>query len=69
MLNFDQWYIHVQASQQQYPNALLLPAFKKSLKGPVASLVWYWGPNFMVKSALEALYQEYKGVASSDVIY
>ena len=58
----------MKASQQQYHNPLLLPAFKKSLKEPVASLVWYLGPNFTAESALEALYSEYKGVASSDII-
>ena len=54
---------------QQCPDTLLLPAFKKSLKGPAVSVIWYLGPNYMVKSALKALYQEYKGVASSDIIY
>ena len=29
-----QWYVDVKASQQQYPNALYLPTFKKLLKGP-----------------------------------
>ena len=54
--NFDQWYVDVKASQQQYPNALLLPAFRKLLNGPVAPVVWYLCPNFMVQSALDALY-------------
>ena len=67
-LNFYQWYVNVKASQQQYPD-VLLPAFTKYLKGPVASIVWYLGPNFLVESACKALYQEYKCVTSSDVIY
>ena len=35
----------------------------------MVSIVWYLGPNYMVESALEALYWEYKGVASSNIIY
>ena len=57
------------AFQQQYPDPILLPAFKKSLKVPLASVVKYLGPKLTVESALKALYQEYKDVASSDVIY
>ena len=38
-LNFDQWYVDMKASQQQYPDAFLLLAFKKSLNGPVVSVV------------------------------
>ena len=33
-LNFDQWFVDVKAPQQQYPNTLHLPTFKKLLKGP-----------------------------------
>ena len=32
-------------------------------------VVWYLGPNYMVENTLKALYQEYKDVASSDIIY
>ena len=68
-LNFDQWCIDVKSHQSSYPDNILLPAVRKSIVGRAKSIVRHLGLSYTVEEVISVLTQEYKGVASSDVIF
>ena len=68
-LTFEQWYHDIQCCQQQYPESILLPALRKSIVGKAKTVLRSLGPAYSVAAALEALSQEYKLEASSDMIF
>ena len=68
-LNFNQWCIDVKSYQSSYPNNILLPAVQKSIVSRAKSIIQHLGPSYTVEGVVSVLTQEYKGVASSDVIF
>ena len=68
-LNFNQWCIDVKSYQSSYPDNILLPAVRKSIVGRAKSIIQHLGPLYTVKEVILVLTQEFKGVASSDVIF
>ena len=68
-LNFDQWCIDVKSYQASYPDNILLPAIRKLIVGKAKSVIRHLGPSYTVDEVIAILTQEYKGVASSDVIF
>ena len=68
-LNFNQWCIDVKSYQSSNPDYILLPAVQKSIVGKAKSIIQYLGPSYTIKEVISMLTQEYKGVASSDVIF
>ena len=51
------------------PDSILLPAIRKSIVGTAKSVIRHFGPSYTVDEVITVLKQEYKGVASSDVIF
>ena len=68
-LNFNQWYIHVKSYQASYPDSILSPAIRKFIVGKAKSVIRHLGPSYTVDEVITVLTQEYKGVASGDVIF
>ena len=68
-LSFNQWCIDVKSYQSSYPNNILLPAVQKSIVSRAKSIIQHLGPSYTVEGVVSVLTQEYKGVASSDVIF
>ena len=68
-LTFDQWCIDVKSYQANYPDSILLPAIRKSIVSKAKSVIRHLGPSYTVDEVIAILTQEYKGVASSNVIF
>ena len=68
-LTFDQWCIDVKSYQASYPDNILLPAIRKLIVGKVKLVIRHLGPLYTVDEVITVLTQEYKGVASSDIIF
>ena len=68
-LTFDQWRIDVRSYQTSVPDHILLPVVRKSIIGKAQSVVRTLGPNYLVEDVIRCLAREYKGVASSDIIF
>ena len=57
------------AYQHQFPEYALLPAIHKSIKGKAESVLRSLGPDFDIDQAIVVLLREYKGVASSNIVF
>ena len=57
------------AYQRQFPDFILLPAVRKSIRGKAKSVLRSLGPEFSIDEAIATLVREYEGVASSDVVF
>ena len=68
-LTFDQWRIDVRSYQTSVPDHILLPAVRKSIARKAQSVVQTLRPNYSVEDVIKCLAREYKGVASSDIIF
>ena len=68
-VTFEQWVSDVRAHQRQFPDYILLPSVRKSIKGKAKSVLRSLGPDFTIDQAIVTLVREYEGVASSDVVF
>ena len=68
-LTFEQWVCDVWAYQRQFPDFILLPAIRKSIRGKAKSVLRSLGLEFSIDKAIAMLVREYEGVASSDVVF
>ena len=68
-LTFEQWRSDVMAYQHQFPEYALLPVVRQSIQGKAKSVLRSLGPDFDIDQAIIALLREYKGVASSDIVF
>ena len=59
----------VRAHQHQFPDYILLPSVRKSIKGKAKSDLHSLGPDFTIDQAIVTLVREYEGVASSDIVF
>ena len=67
--NFDQWCIDIKSYQSSYPDNILLPAVRKSIVGRAKSIIRHLGLSYTIEEVISVLTQEYKGVASSYMIF
>ena len=68
-LTFERWKIDVRSYQTSVPDHILLPAVRKSIIGKAQSVVRTLGPNYLGEDVIRCLTREYKGVASSDIVF
>ena len=68
-VTFEQWVSDVRAHQHQFPDYILLPSVRKSIKGKAKSVLHSLGPDFTIDQAIATLFREYEGVASSDMVF
>lgn len=68
-LTFEQWQSDVHTYQRKFSEYVLLPAVRKSIQGKAKTVLQNLGPELTIDQAILALSREYKGVASSDVVF